>query len=316
MVGQVRLGDRLAQLLDFGIAVLFLAQFALDGLELLAQEIIALILVHLRLDFALDFRADLQHLPFAIQDFQNPRQAALDVDGAKNLLLLGGRERQIRGDQIGQFARLLDVGGGDGQIVGQRGHLDDLDQHCLGVLHHRLRFGVLGRFLGKDHDLRLHIRLFGDALGDANAADAMDKQADRAVGDAKHFQNRGRRARFGQILESLGFVLVAAFGGWLVFFLRRLARKGSEHPVRCDDILDQLPACRVGHQQRRDHERKQDKVVQHQNRQFRGHVGRAAGKAFGVQRIGFRFAHDSSVPWQLKAEKRSERPLNPIPHGC
>ena len=54
--------DLLAQLVDLALALVLLAQFLLDGLELLAQVVVALRLLHLVLHLGLDLGAQLLHL--------------------------------------------------------------------------------------------------------------------------------------------------------------------------------------------------------------------------------------------------------------
>ena len=54
--------DLLAQLVDLGLLRVVLAQLALDRLELLAQDVLALGLVHLGLDLGLDPALQLEDL--------------------------------------------------------------------------------------------------------------------------------------------------------------------------------------------------------------------------------------------------------------
>ncbi len=65
LLGHVRFVDLLAQVIDGRDLFVLFAQFALNGLELLAQEILALRLAHLFLRLALDAFAELQHLKLA-----------------------------------------------------------------------------------------------------------------------------------------------------------------------------------------------------------------------------------------------------------
>ena len=53
-----------------------LAELLLDRLQLLAQEVLALALLHLRLDLRLDLRAELEHLELAAEDRGDRRAAA------------------------------------------------------------------------------------------------------------------------------------------------------------------------------------------------------------------------------------------------
>ena len=80
--------DPLAQLVDLGLLLVALAQLLLDRLQLLAQEVLALALVDLRLDLRLDLRAELDHLELAGEDLGQAPQALGDVDLLEQLLLL------------------------------------------------------------------------------------------------------------------------------------------------------------------------------------------------------------------------------------
>src|SRR5260370_26137268 len=64
----LRLFDFLFDLFDFGAARVSLAQLLLDRLELLAQVVLALILVELSLNLRLDLVAKLEHLHLAAQN--------------------------------------------------------------------------------------------------------------------------------------------------------------------------------------------------------------------------------------------------------
>ena len=57
-----------AEFLDLYLLLVALAQLTLDGLELLAQEVLALHLLHLGLSLGLDFLAQLQHFEFVVED--------------------------------------------------------------------------------------------------------------------------------------------------------------------------------------------------------------------------------------------------------
>ena len=70
-----QLGEPLAQLLDLGLLRVVLAELLLDRLQLLAQEVLALALLHLRLDLRLDLRAELEHLELPAEDRRHLAQA-------------------------------------------------------------------------------------------------------------------------------------------------------------------------------------------------------------------------------------------------
>ena len=57
--------DLLAKLVDVGLGRIGFAELVLDGLELLAQVVLALVLVHLLLDVGLDLVAEFEHVELA-----------------------------------------------------------------------------------------------------------------------------------------------------------------------------------------------------------------------------------------------------------
>ncbi len=66
LLGGVGLLDLAPQLLDLGLLVVGLAELLADGLELLAQEELALALLEVGLDVALDLGAQLEQLELAV----------------------------------------------------------------------------------------------------------------------------------------------------------------------------------------------------------------------------------------------------------
>ena len=139
--------EPLAQLVDLGLLGVALAELALDRLQLLAQEVLALALLHLRLHLRLDLRAELEHLQLAAQDRGDLAQALLDVDRLEDLLALLGRDRaHRRRDEVRERARVVDVRRRELQLLGQvRGEADDARELALDVARERLDLGALDR---------------------------------------------------------------------------------------------------------------------------------------------------------------------------
>ena len=126
LLGHAGFVDLLAQFLDLALALVLLAKLLLDGLHLLAQVVVALRLLHLVLDLVLDLGAELLDFDFLGQVSVDELQARGDAGGFKQLLLVvGGQERQRRGDEIDQAAGLFDVRGDGAQFVGKCRRLGD-----------------------------------------------------------------------------------------------------------------------------------------------------------------------------------------------
>ena len=116
--GRFDLGAQLVDLL--GLLVPF-AKLLLDRLELLAQEVLALVLADLGLDLRLDARAELEDFQLLDQDPVERVHAGADVERREDLLLDRRPDgRQARGDEIGQLAGVGDVGGERLQVVRQQ----------------------------------------------------------------------------------------------------------------------------------------------------------------------------------------------------
>ncbi len=135
------LGDLLLELGDLVAALVHLAELFLDRLHLLVEVVLALALLHLRLDAAADALLDLQHVHLAFDGDQDVLEALAHVEDLQHLLLLGQLQRHVRGDGVGQAARLLDAG--------QRGQ--HLGRHLLVELHVLLEL--------RDHRARQHVHL-------------------------------------------------------------------------------------------------------------------------------------------------------------
>ena len=128
--------DLLAQVLDIALRLVALAQFLLDGLELLAQVELALALRKLALDLRLDLAAQFEQFGLAGQVAMHLAGARFHVQLLENRLALGMAEvGQGAGDEVGQFAEFGDGAGHGGKVVGKIGagadNLLELRDHVL-----------------------------------------------------------------------------------------------------------------------------------------------------------------------------------------
>ena len=135
--------DLLAEVVEVAAGLVDLAQLLLDRLELLAQDVLALVAPHLLLHLGVDLLADLQHLVLARQELQHLAQARLEVEGLQHVLLLVDLHVQVRGDEVGQLPRLDDAVDQRARLLGQLGHqLDDPLGDVLDVHHQRVELDV------------------------------------------------------------------------------------------------------------------------------------------------------------------------------
>ncbi len=126
--GHLRLGDLGAVLLDD--RALVLAQLLADRLELAAEDVLALLLVDVRLDVLLDAPAHLHEGEPLALELESQLESCPDVDGLEQLhLLLEGQVRRVAGG-VGERTGLGDRAdeGRDAAVVAAQ--LEDLLDRC------------------------------------------------------------------------------------------------------------------------------------------------------------------------------------------
>ena len=260
--------DALLELGDLVGRVVHLAQFLLDRLHLLVEVVLALALLHLLLDAAADALLDLQHVHFALDQGEDVLKAAAHVLDLEHLLLGIELEGHVRGDGVGEPARLLDA-----RERGQdlRRHLavelyvllklrdDGADQHV-----HFALFVLLG--VAKRCYLRGEVVARGE-LRDRCPLGPLDQHLDRAVRQLEELQNRGDRP---DLVEILGLRIVD---------IRLLLREQQDLLVHLHRLLEREDGLLTAHEQRYDHVGIHDDVAQRQHRQ---RIGGDSGLECGV----------------------------------
>ena len=243
--------DLLAQLFDLALALVLLAQLLLDGLHLLAQVVVALRLLHLVLHLGLDLGAQLLHLDLLGQVLVELLQALDDAGRFQQLLLVvGGEERQRRGDKIDQAARLFDVGGNGPQLVGQRRRLgDNLLELADHVAHQRFdaRSWLPAPTSSSGLDLGHHERLGLDVAHQPHPLHAFGKDKAALVGHAHDLVHRGQGAH-GMQIAGLGRVQAG------------VELRGHHNGPLFAQRLDQLDGALAANRQRQNGVGKQDGV--------------------------------------------------------
>ena len=170
-----------------GLRLVHLAELLLDRLELLAQPVLALPAVHLRLHLGLDAGADLHELELAGEHLREHPQPARHVALLEELLLLLGLDPQRARDHVRELRRVVEVRDRDLELLRQVGHL--LDDPREGRLHVAVERLELGR--GLDLVRRLldagdHVGLGGHELLDHHALGAVHEDPQRAVRHLEH----------------------------------------------------------------------------------------------------------------------------------
>ncbi len=202
----LRLGDLLLELLEIAARLVQLAELFLDRLELLAQDVLALVAAHLFLDLRVDLFADLEHLELPREELQHRAHARLQIEGLEHVLLLVDLDVQVRGDQIGELPRLGDAVDQRAGLFGELGHeLDDPLGDVLQVHHQRVELDVGGGGIRHGLHARENERLLLLIFGDTDARDALQDDREVVLGELDDFENAGCAAhrvhvRFGRIL--------------------------------------------------------------------------------------------------------------------
>ena len=230
----------------FGLA---LAEFLADGGQLLAQQELALALVHALADVVADLVADLDLGQVLAGPPDELGQPGLDLGRLQRLPLLLGAQVAGPAGQVGQRGRLLDLLDRIDDLPGVAAfqHADDQGAVLLGQ-----GVGVL-RCVALVDDLGLHPQRgtgAGDAVTDAGAALGAQHGAGLATGQAAELLDRGHRAVRGVAVVEAGREQQPRFTAGL---------------GRVDDGLGLLVEF-----DRHDHAGQDDLVRQRQHRQVQG----------------------------------------------
>ncbi len=200
----------LAQLLDFGLGIVRLTEFLLNGLHLLAQQILALALADLLLHLLLNFVAQLEHLELFRELADQSLQAPAYVGGFEQFLAQQrGERRQIGRDEVGQPHRLVDIQRNGLQIVGElRRPRHHVPEKFASVALERGQFGIASAHHVLDRfDPCAHERLQSNQRHEANPCNSLDKNDQVAVRQLDRLVELGHRAdavqiHIGRILHS------------------------------------------------------------------------------------------------------------------
>jgi hypothetical protein len=256
VLGQSRLFDPLTQLLRLGLPLVDLAELLLDCPELLAQEVLALALLHLGLDLGLDPGADLDQLDLAREELGEHAHPLGHVALLEQRLLLLGLDPQRAGDHVCQLGRVVEVGDRHLQLVGQVGQLlDDAREGGLHVAVERLELGRRDDLVGRLRDAGDEIRIGGDEAGDLDSLRAVHEDADRPV---RHLQHPRHHAGHAHPVELVGPGLL------LVGVLRG---DHHQHAVAGKNVVDEFDRAFLADRERRERLRECDRVAHREHRQ-------------------------------------------------
>ena len=198
LVGHAGFFDLRAVLLDDRGVVL--AQLLADRVHLLAQEVLALLVLGALGDVVVDALADLELGQAVALELDGHAQALGDVDRLEDLdLLLGGDVGRVA-DRVGERPRAVDRAQEGADAIVGAAQLEDLldDRAVLALEHAELFDGLLGVGVGGDLDHERAVR-----VGDGGAADAAveaDEVESAPAGDASALRDLGDGADRGELV--------------------------------------------------------------------------------------------------------------------
>ncbi len=178
-----RLLDLLLELFDLVALLVLAAQLLLDRLHLLVEVVLLLCLLHLLFHARLDAAIDLEFVHLGFEDADDAAEALERRDDLEQVLLFVHTDEQVRGDGIGELARIVHAHRGNHRVVVQVVRQLDVLLEQRDHLAHRLLDVAGGFFLPLQHlddDAMEAFVLF--PLDHPRAIDALDQQLDVAVG--------------------------------------------------------------------------------------------------------------------------------------
>ncbi len=250
--------DFLLQLVDLVALLVLPAELLLNRLHLLVEVVLLLRFLHLLLDARLDAAIDLELVHLGFEDAGDTVEALDGGDDFEQVLLFVDADEQMRGDRVGQLARIVDADGGDHRVVVQVVR----ELHILLEQRHHpahRRLGVVAGFL-----------VFGDHLDDdaveplvflpldrAGALDPLDQHLDVAVGQL-------------QALDDVGDAAHREDVGWLRVIDRGVVLRGQEDALVLDQgMFERARRRRPSDDERHHHVREHDDVAErHDGKSF------------------------------------------------
>ncbi len=284
LLGQDERVEPLPQLVHLGLLRVGLPELLLDRLQLLAEEELALALPELRLHLRLDLRAELEDLQLAVEDARDLAHPLAHVGELEDRLLLLRLQPQRRGDEVAERPGVVDVRGGDPQLLGQVGdEPGDPREQSLRVAGQRLQLPALLDHVRHLLELAHEVRLLHHGSREPDAMNALDEDPQRPVGNAEQLvDDRGRADRIEVVPERHLDVRVAD-------------GEQPEQAVAGDDVVDQPDRALLPDRERRHRVREDDRLLERQDRQLRGKLLDDGGQLLSAVAVEAGLAHRRST---------------------
>ena len=225
--GEACLGDAVFEAVEIALVAVVLAELFLDGLELLAEHVLALILAHLLLDLGVDALAHFQDLELAREKLQHLADALFCVDRLEELGFLFDGGVQVGGHEVREGSGRLDRVDQRARFTRKLGHeLDDLLGDVTEAHAERFGFVVLGLGLVEADDLGFQVRPGLRHFLETNADDALEDERVVARAVLERLED-ARRTTDG----------VEIFRAWIVRRRVLLSEDGNDRRREVVDVL-------------------------------------------------------------------------------
>ena len=245
-----------------------LAQFLLDGLELLAEVVFPLALIHLATGFHGDLLLHFQQLNLALQQLIHALEPQARVGNLEDFLGLLELEVQVGSHQIRQAARVVQVAGDDEDLLGQgfaQGH--SLFKGLLHAAEEGILLQIRGLHFGFGqwlHPSLEEVFCFSEVLH-AHPLETLHQGADAAIRQLQDAHD-----------ESRGAHLIEVFGARIVH-LCLLLRQQQDHAVLHQGRVHGADGFLATYAEGQDHVGVDHHVPKWQDRQFLGQLGLLIG---------------------------------------
>jgi len=264
LLRHLRRGDALAKPLGLGLLVPALPQLLADRLELLAQHEVALRLADVGLDLLADLTLDLHDLALARDPVEHQLEPIGNIELLEHRLLARDVEVEIRAGQVRQLGGVVHAAGEQLQLVRQTRALRHQGGELLRhVAHqrggfHRVEFAGLAQGL----DLAAQEGHLGRELLHARPGHPLHEQPVGVVRELQHLGDAHHGANAVDVLSRRASLERAPH------------RHAHQQPVRRQQhLVDQPLRTLRAHQERREQERKEHRVLEREHRKHVGDLG-------------------------------------------
>jgi hypothetical protein len=200
---------------------------------LLAQKEVALVLGHGGDDLILDFRAELEDFEFATEEREKAGEPDFGLGQFQEVLALFEAEVEVGGDEVGKAGGVFGVEGGAFDFFGEGGgKFYDLLEFAGGVAGEGGEFDSGVNDVFEFFDAGDEVGGLGGIFLDAEAAQALDENADTAIGGLEHLE------------DASGAAVEPEVGGGGVFDLGIALKHKAEKAVAGDDVVNEADALR------------------------------------------------------------------------